>query len=545
MPKTYRIFLSLLCFTMLLASCNSRARKEEETFIKQVNTIEENPQSALSKYKKYNIRNISGLDEATTFLFQSLALFYTNDSMPDKNMLLQCSRLFQEKRRFHQQLETICLLTEIYNQENQLEPELETLEQAIDIALKHNETEWLFLLYSRLSNMYYHSLDFLEYVKYQTLANKYIQKNYDAEKLSSNEVLLIAENYLYTDHCEKALNTLQSIQLKQEHWLYGKHKFLLGVTYSKLEQWDKAINEIEACLKTSAVSDEDKLISHTTLAYCYMQLGLNEKANLHKNKAMTYKTDSLNSFTAIAIYQTLNDINRINNDKDAELRSMQKIIDQYQSIVYQLNNRTLDEAIQTYTKVKEKKAHLKRIRNHQYAIAVIVLLMMSGVIVYFYLKKKQAYKLLYLQARLNSMKNLENIKDETQQMILRDFEVGKKIALLKQQSRRENCHKILHELDKLDITKSNELISTDWEKFYQHIDITFDHFHEKLALQYSCLNEKEIQLCCMLKAGFKTNEIAAIWTQSIYSVHKYKTSVRKKIEMPSGADIIDFLNSKL
>lgn len=169
----------------------------------------------------------------------------------------------------------------------------------------------------------------------------------------------------------------------------------------------------------------------------------------------------------------------------------------------------------------------------------------NGIIVYFYQKKKQAYKLLYLQARLNSMKNLENIKDETQQMILRDFEVGKKIALLKQQSRRENCHKILHELDKLDITKSNELISTDWEKFYQHIDITFDHFHEKLALQYSCLNEKEIQLCCMLKAGFKTNEIAAIWTQSIYSVHKYKTSVRKKIEMPSGADIIDFLNSKL
>lgn len=325
MPKTYRIFLSLLCFTMLLASCNNRARKEEETFIKQVNTIEENPQSALSKYKKYNIRSISGLDEATTFLFQSLAQFYSNDSMPDKNMLLQCSRLFQEKRRFHQQLETLCLLTEIYNQENQFEPELETLEQAIDIALKHNETEWLFLLYSRLSNMYYQSLDFLEYVKYQTLANKYIQKNYDAEKLSSNEVLLIAENYLYTDHCEKALNTLQSIQLKQEHWLYGKHKFLLGVTYSKLEQWDKAINEFETYLKVANISQEYKLLAHTTLAYSYMQLGLTSKAYVHKNHAMVFDTDSLNSFTAIAIYQTLNDINRIAEDKDAEMHYMQKI----------------------------------------------------------------------------------------------------------------------------------------------------------------------------------------------------------------------------
>ena len=32
-----------------------------------------------------------------------------------------------------------------------------------------------------------------------------------------------------------------------------------------------------------------------------------------------------------------------------------------------------------------------------------------------------------------------------------------------------------------------------------------------------CLNEKEMQLCCMMIAGFKTEEIAAIWMQSIFS----------------------------
>lgn len=49
----------------------------------------------------------------------------------------------------------------------------------------------------------------------------------------------------------------------------------------------------------------------------------------------------------------------------------------------------------------------------------------------------------------------------------------------------------------------------------------------------------------MLLSSFKTEEIAAIWMNSIFSVHKYKTNVRKMIEAPEGADIIVFLTKKL
>lgn len=41
-----------------------------------------------------------------------------------------------------------------------------------------------------------------------------------------------------------------------------------------------------------------------------------------------------------------------------------------------------------------------------------------------------------------------------------------------------------------------------------------------LKENYSCLNEKEMQLCCMMIAGFKTEEIAAIWMQSIFSIRQ-------------------------
>ena len=105
--------------------------------------------------------------------------------------------------------------------------------------------------------------------------------------------------------------------------------------------------------------------------------------------------------------------------------------------------------------------------------------------------------------------------------------------------------KFLKDLDKYNIVKGNDLLVTHWEQFYKHIDISFGGFHSKLTKEYPALNEKEFQLCCMLVSGFKTEEIAAIWMNSVFSVHKYKTNVRKKINAPEGADIIAFLKEKL
>ena len=213
---------------------------------------------------------------------------------------------------------------------------------------------------------------------------------------------------------------------------------------------------------------------------------------------------------------------------------------QYESIIQQLNDITLDEAIQVYTKDQERNFYNQNIKRHQYIIVVITILLVCSIVFYLALKKKQAYNLLYLQASIDSMERLNIIKDETKQMILHDFEIGKKIALLKQ-NKLEKYNKLLNELEKLNVTENNELLNMDWEKFYQHIDIAFDNFYSNLIEKYPDLNDKEVQLCCMLKAGFKTDEIAALWLQSVYSVHKYKTNVRKKIGAPEGADIVTFV----
>lgn len=81
------------------------------------------------------------------------------------------------------------------------------------------------------------------------------------------------------------------------------------------------------------------------------------------------------------------------------------------------------------------------------------------------------------------------------------------------------------------------------KQFYKDIDLSFGGFYSKLTKEYPILNEKELQLCCMLISGFKTDEIAAIWMNSVFSVHKYKINVRNKINAPEGSDIIIFLTN--
>ena len=170
--------------------------------------------------------------------------------------------------------------------------------------------------------------------------------------------------------------------------------------------------------------------------------------------------------------------------------------------------------------------------------------MFIGFIIHIKKKKKQLLQIFALQQQIDSLEQLRNIKDEVRNFIFRDFEIAKKIAMLRATQQVQSA-KFLKDLEKYHITKNNDLLDTDWEQFYKHINLSFDGFYSKLRNEYPTLNEKELQLCCMLISDFKTEEIAAIWMNSIFSVHKYKTNVRKKIKAPEGADIIAFLKEKL
>lgn len=98
-------------------------------------------------------------------------------------------------------------------------------------------------------------------------------------------------------------------------------------------------------------------------------------------------------------------------------------------------------------------------------------------------------------------------------------------------TQKEQSAKFIKELNRFNITQNNSLLTTQWDNFYKHIDLSFDNFYTLLKDNFSDLNEKELQLCCMMVAGFKTEEIAAIWMQSIFLYTNIKPISERNLKL--------------
>ena len=79
----------------------------------------------------------------------------------------------------------------------------------------------------------------------------------------------------------------------------------------------------------------------------------------------------------------------------------------------------------------------------------------------------------------------------------------------------------------------------DWDTLYRTIDYVYDNYHSSLKEKYGdVLNEKEIQLCCLLRANFSTKEISIVTRQGVRTVYQRKTVIRQKLGIEEKGDIV-------
>lgn len=81
-----------------------------------------------------------------------------------------------------------------------------------------------------------------------------------------------------------------------------------------------------------------------------------------------------------------------------------------------------------------------------------------------------------------------------------------------------------------------------WEELYPVIDASYNGFYTKLINGYGDrLNEKEIQLCCLLHAGFTTKEINVVTGQSVSTIYHRKIDIRIKLNLVETGALTSFL----
>ena len=514
-------------------------------FDEKILFIENDPHLYLSRIDTTGFTQIKGGKEATDFILSALTFNYmNNDCYPTKEQLQKSIRIFKAEKLVQQQLEAQYLLAGVYRKEKNLTNEVHVIEEAIDLANQEDDNEWLFYLYSYLGDMYINQFNMFQFVKYITLANQCI-KDVPLADMSLSTKIQLAKNLLYTENYNESYEILEELEynIGKNNTYYNDIKRLLGVVLYKMNQLDSCIEKLNDALATEK-SMSHLFTCHSILTYCYYKKNDLAKAEQHKKLAKKYDTDEDIRLSEIEFYTLCAEFAKANHNLEEQIDCLNKIKESYTSVLNYISGQSLDEAIQSYTRIHEKRMFNKQIATYRYILTGFLLIVCIWLIVYIRIRKKQVYKILALQQQIDSLENLRNIKDEVKGFIMRDFEIAKKIAILRNTQQVQSA-KFLKDLEKHHIIEGNDLLTMNWEQFYKDIDLSFDGFCSKLAKAYPTLNEKELQLCCMLMSGFKTDEIAAIWMNSVFSVHKYKTNVRKKINAQEGADIIAFLSEKL
>jgi len=197
--------------------------------------------------------------------------------------------------------------------------------------------------------------------------------------------------------------------------------------------------------------------------------------------------------------------------------------------------------------LRERNLYLTISRQRQVILLVSVVFLALGIIVLVWsLSRRRKRMLMEKEEEIETLRGIINkgqsdkvpsTKEvDVRKLMLQQLGIIKTIAGTPTEA---NQH-LLSRLMALNEDTAAALIN--WQSIYQTIDLVYDGFYSHLQQRFAdVLNEKELQLCCLLRADFSTKEINMLTRQSLQTIYQRKTQVRQKLGLADGDDIIEKL----
>ena len=83
----------------------------------------------------------------------------------------------------------------------------------------------------------------------------------------------------------------------------------------------------------------------------------------------------------------------------------------------------------------------------------------------------------------------------------------------------------------------------NWDKFQENFNIVYDNFMGKLIEQHPDLNKTDLRLCAYLRMGLSSKEMASLMNTSVRSIETARYRLRKKLQLGSGDNLVEYLLS--
>lgn len=191
--------------------------------------------------------------------------------------------------------------------------------------------------------------------------------------------------------------------------------------------------------------------------------------------------------------------------------------------------------------------------RHQHLWLFIILIMLAGVIivtVIFFVAHRRRQKLIEAEERIEALEQLamtatKPSPDDKQALLKKTLLLQIDIIRAFAEAPTAHNQEALKKISNAGNSDSETDALVNWSELYPVIDELYDNFHANLLNDYpGLLSEREIQILCLLRAGFSTKEIGVLIQQTSNSVYVSKTSIRKKLRLLPKEDFIAFLATR-
>jgi DNA-binding CsgD family transcriptional regulator len=82
-----------------------------------------------------------------------------------------------------------------------------------------------------------------------------------------------------------------------------------------------------------------------------------------------------------------------------------------------------------------------------------------------------------------------------------------------------------------------------WEDYKRQFSTVYPTFVEYLTTSKADLAAGDIKLCCYLKMGMNTKDIAQLFGLSVRAIENKRYRLRKKLDLKKETSLVSFINS--
>lgn len=550
--------VSMLMVFTALCSCNRYQNKNTQLFQQAEQSLAEYPDSALSFIQSIeHPEKLSKNEYAKYWLLKIQAHEKTGANIKDDSLIHISATYYSQARDSLNAAKANLYTARVHFARNDNEEAMKYLLIAKDFAEGTKNNDLLGSIYYNIGNAYNRNRNYNKALESFKISQDYYSKSKNKVK----EILTL--EYIGAMFAEEA---------EQDSALYYYQQVLdytnntgddgpmarinrrMACMFLDLEQYAKAREQAEISMEKDE-TDEQALWNNWVLSNCLLQEGDIEGAAKYA-KGMPDRKYWDQPKSKLLYHTLMSKIYEAKDDPESSLQET-KMINQLQDQIYKT---AMNNSIPYIRELHEKEQIEKiynRITEHRLKLIILVIFILllavrTGWFVTNYIKRKKdelqeagqtlttfremlSKQAIQLQEYNQVLSERDEKNEQLRNFLMDKLDIARKVAQMNVVSS-NNTKEFMIQFQK--VFGKNMM---DWENIYPVINDLYDGFVDKIKRIYPDLSNKDLQLCCFVRAGFRSDEQAVLLGYTQNSIRVKRTQLVKKMKFDNAEAFHSYL----